>query len=184
MRNLLMTMLIFSGLTAVASGLIVNGAVAAETAPGVSTLLNKANAMNYEEIELAKLARDKAGDNQALMTFAKTIESDHKANEDAVAALSRQKNVTLTGTPASIDQKYKRMESLNGAEFNRAFLRDSVKDHSEALAFFEADKTKFRNDPNIYRYVEETIPVLRSHLEMARNLEHESSQWSQQSHGS
>ena len=176
MRNLLITTLIFSSLTAIASGLIVNGAVAAETALGVSTLLNKANAMNYEEIELAKLARDKAGDNQALKTFAKTLESDHKANEDAVTVLSRQENVALSGTPASIDLKYKRMESLNGADFNRAFLNDAVKDHSEALAFFEADKTKFRNDPNVYRYVEETIPVIRSHLQMARTLEHESSQ--------
>jgi putative membrane protein len=174
MRNQLITTVIFNGLTVIASGLIVNGAGAAETAPGVSRLLNKANAMNYEEIELAKLARDKASDNQALKTFAQTLESDHKANEDAVTTLSRQENVTLNGTPASIEVKYKRMESLDGADFNRAFLRDSVKDHSEALAFFEADKRKFRNDPNIYRYVEETIPVLRSHLEMARTLEDES----------
>ena len=142
MRNQLITTLIFSGLTAMASGFIVNGAVAAEKPVGVSPLLNKANAMNYEEIELAKLARDKAGDNQALITFAKTLESDHKANEDSVTALSRQENITLNGTPASIDQKYKRMESLNGAEFNRAFLNDAVKDQSEALVFFEADKTK------------------------------------------
>ena len=176
MRKLIITALLTGGLTVIVPGLIVNSATAAEPAPGVSTLLNKANAMNYEEIELAKLARDKAGDNQALKTFAKTLESDHKANEDAVTALSRQENVALSGTPASIDQKYKRMESLNGADFNRAFLNDAVKDHSEALAFFEADKTKFSNDPNVYRYVEETIPVLRSHLEMARTLEHEPNQ--------
>jgi putative membrane protein len=135
--------------------------------------------MNYEEIELAKLARDKAGDNQALKTFAQTLESDHKANEDSVTTLSRQENVTLSGTPASIDLKYKRMESLNGADFNRAFLEDAVKDHSEALAFFEADKTKVRNDPDVYHYVEETIPVLRAHLQMARALEQDPDQRSQ-----
>ena len=40
----------------------------------VSRLLNKANSINYEEIEMAKLASDKAGDNQALLTFAKTMQ--------------------------------------------------------------------------------------------------------------
>ncbi|MBV8359014.1 MAG: DUF4142 domain-containing protein [Deltaproteobacteria bacterium] len=176
MRKLIVTALLTGGLTVIVPGLIVNSATAAEPAPGVSTLLNKANAMNYEEIELAKLARDKAGDNQALKTFAKTLESDHKTNEDSVTELSRQENVTLKGTPASIDLKYKKMEDLKGADFSRAFLKDAVKGHSEALAFFEADKAKFRNDPNVNHYVEQTIPVIRSHLEMAKNLEQQLSQ--------
>jgi putative membrane protein len=171
MRSPLMPALILSGLTFIVSGFVAESAVAVETESSVSTLLNKANAMNYEEIQLAKLAHDKDSDNQAMMTLAKTFESDHKANEDAVAALSREKNIALSGTPASIEVKYKRMKSLNGAEFNQAFLTDAVKDHSKALAFFEADQTKFRNDPSVYRYIQETIPVLRSHLQLAQNME-------------
>jgi predicted outer membrane protein len=170
MRSPLMPTLILSGLTFIGSGFIADSAVAVETESGVSTLLNKANAMNYEEIELAKLARDKAGDNQAMTTFAKTLECDHKANEDAVTALSREKDIALSGTPASIEVKYKRMKSLNGTDFDRAFLSDAIKDHSEALAFFESDERQFRNDPSVYRYVQETIPVLRSHHQMARNM--------------
>ncbi len=186
MRRPLMPALILSGLTLIASGFIVNSAAAAETetGSGLSRLLNKANAMNYEEIKLAKLARDKDGDNQAMMTFAKTLEGDHKANEDAVTALSREKNVTLNGTPASIEQKYKRMENLNGTDFNRAFLSDAVKDHSQALAFFKASAAQFRNDPQVYRYVEETIPVIRAHLEIAQSMEHGLGQPTQQSRAS
>jgi putative membrane protein len=172
MRSPLMLTLILSGLTLIASGFIVKSAAAAETGSGVSRLLNKANAMNYEEIKLAKLACDKDDDNQAMMTFAKTLEGDHQVNEDAVTALSREKNIALNGTPASIEQKYKRMENLNGTEFNRAFLSDAVKDHSRALAFFEANEAQFRHDPQVYRYVEETIPVLRAHLQIAQSMEH------------
>ena len=63
-----------------------------------ASLLNKANQMNYEEIETAKLAHEKAGDNQALLTYADTIKGDHEANEESVSALSRQKSVKLEGT--------------------------------------------------------------------------------------
>lgn len=84
--------LILGGIATVAVGAFVPGsAVAQESNASVSRLLNKANAINYEEIEMSKLASDKAGDNQALLTFAKTMKGDHQANEDAVTALSRQK---------------------------------------------------------------------------------------------
>jgi predicted outer membrane protein len=98
---------------------------------------------------MAKLAKDRAGDNQAMLTLAKTMQDDHQANEDAVAALSRQKNVIIEGTPASIDEKYKHMENLKGAQFNEAFLKDAVADHSKALRFFENEKGQFRSDPDV-----------------------------------
>lgn len=166
--------LILGGIATVAVGAFVPGsAIAQEPDSGVSRLLNKANAMNYEEIEMAKLARDKAGDNQALLTFAKTVQGDHQANEDAVTALSREKNVKINGTPGWIDQQEKRFENLNGGAFNEAFLNDAIEDHSKALHFFEDEKGKFRSDPDVYLYVQETIPVIRAHLEMARNMKQE-----------
>jgi predicted outer membrane protein len=64
-------------------------------AQDAASLLNKANQINYEEIETAKLAHEKAGDNQALLTYADTIKGDHEANEESVSALSRQKSVKL-----------------------------------------------------------------------------------------
>lgn len=166
--------LLFGGIATIAMGTLVpTEASAQESDPAVSTLLNKANAMNYEEIEMAKLARDKAGDNQALLTFAKTLQDDHQANEDAVTALSRQKDVKIQGTPASIDQKQKQMDNLNGAQFDQVFLSDEIADHTRALRFFESERSKFRGDRDVNLYVAETIPVLRAHLDMARSIEHE-----------
>jgi putative membrane protein len=166
--------LILGGIATVAIGMFVpGGAFAQEAGGGVARLLNKANSINYEEIEMAKLARDKAGDNQALLTLAKTMQGDHQANEDAVTALSTQKNVKIQGTPGSIDQREKQMENLSGAQFNEAFLTEAVEGHSRALRFFEGEKGKFHSDPDVNIYVEETIPVIRAHLEMARSLKAE-----------
>src|SRR5215472_6716788 len=80
-----------------ASTLAIGLIAASARAADVSALLNKANAINYEEVQAAKTATSKAGDNQALLTFAATVKGDHEANEDAVSALARQKNVKLEG---------------------------------------------------------------------------------------
>jgi putative membrane protein len=161
--------LILGGIATVAVGAFVPGSAIAQDA-GVSRLLNKANSINYEEIEMAKLASDKAGDNQALLTLTKTLKGDHQANEDAVTALSRAKNVKIEGTPGSIGEHERQMENLSGGAFNEAFLTEAVQGHAKALQFFESEKGKFRSDPDVYLYVEETIPVVRAHLEMARAM--------------
>ena len=170
----LMPGLVFCGIATISAGAFAaDTAVPQEPNPSISTLLNKANVINYEEIQMAKVARDKAGDNQPLLTFADTLQADHKANEDAVSALARQTSVKIEGTPSSVDQKEKQMEALKGGQFDQAFLRDEVADHTKALQFFEAEKAKFRGDPDVNLYVQETIPVIRAHLEMARSLEQE-----------
>ena len=144
---------------------------AATTNSGIARLLNKANAINYEEIQMAKMAQDKAGDNQALLTFAKTMQADHQANEDAVTALSNQKNVKINPTPASMRQKVEQMQNLKGAQFNGAMINAEVQDHQKALKFFEGERGRFSSDPHVALYVDETIPVLRAHLQMAKALQ-------------
>lgn len=175
----LMPALIFGGIATVAIGSFVPGAMAADSDssnagtadPAVAQLLNKANAINYEEIQMAKTAQNKAGDNQALLTFAKTMQADHQANEDAVSALANQKNVKINPTPAEMSNKIHQMEDLKGAQFDSALLNGEVRDHEKALRYFEGEKGKFHSDPNVALYVEETIPVLRAHLQMARALQ-------------
>ena len=61
----------------------------------VTSLLNMANQMNNQEEANAKELRSKAGDNQALVTMADTLSQDHKANQVALEALAKQKNITL-----------------------------------------------------------------------------------------
>ena len=134
-----------------------------------ASLLNKANQINYEEIETAKMAHEKAGDNQALMTYADTIKGDHEANEESVSALSRQKSVKLEGTNSQKVDKSP-LKDLKGGAFNEAYLSDQVMGHKEALSAFENARGQFKGDPDMDLYVEQTVPVLQAHLKMAQNL--------------
>ena len=140
-------------------------------AANIGQLLNQANVMNYDEIQAAKTAKDKAGDNQSLTTYAETLKGDHEANQEAVKALSSQKNVKLESVPSEVDQKVKALDKLDGGAFNTAFLRDEVIDHEKALSSFKSARSKFKEDPDVELYIDQTIPILKAHLEMAKNLE-------------
>ncbi|MFZ1886518.1 MAG: DUF4142 domain-containing protein [Candidatus Binataceae bacterium] len=141
------------------------------SAQELSRLLNKANEMNYEEVSTAKIAKDKAGDNQAMMTYAETIRGDHEANEDAASALARQRNIKFEGTDASKGEKSK-LNDFNGGDFNQAYLDDQIAGHKAALSTFKAAEHNFKGDPNVELYIQQTLPILQAHLAMAENLKH------------
>jgi predicted outer membrane protein len=153
----------------IGAGALALAFVGSAWAQDAATLLNKANQMNYEETETAKWAHDKAGDNQALMTYADTIKGDHEANEEAVSALSRQKSIKLDGTNSDkID--HSPMKDMKGGAFNEAYLTDQVNGHKEALSTFKSAQGQFKGDPDMELYIQQTLPVLQAHLKMAENL--------------
>ena len=143
--------------------------IAFAQSPSAASLLNKANQMNNQEEDDAKELRSKAGDNQALVSMADTLTQDHKANEAAVEALAKQKNITLDSYEPNKAEEDK-LDNLNGAQFNEAFLNANVRDHKNALAEFKEARASLGSDPDMKVYIDQTIPVLESHLKMAENL--------------
>ncbi|HEY1852383.1 MAG TPA: DUF4142 domain-containing protein [Candidatus Binataceae bacterium] len=137
----------------------------------VTSLLNMANQMNNQEEANAKEVRSKAGDNQALVTMADTLSQDHKANQVALEALAKQKNITLDAYKPSPGQE--RMDNLKGARFDHAFLKMDVRDHKQALSEFKEARANLSGDPDVKVYIDQTIPVLETHLKMAESLRHD-----------
>jgi len=154
-----------------ASSKATSSKASSSTAPaGLDEFLNKADMMNNEEEKAAKVARSKAGDNQALITLADTLNGDHKANEEAVKALSRQKNVKLESKSSEAKKPTNDLNKLKGAEFNNAFLDEQVKDHQQAISDFQKAQDQFSSDKDVSVYISETLPVLEAHMKMAQNL--------------
>jgi len=138
----------------------------------VASLLNMANQMNNSEQADAKELRSKAGDNQALISMADTLTQDHAANQTALEALAKQKNITLDAYKPDTEEA-NRMDNLKGAQFNAAFLKMDVRDHKDALSAFKEAKVSMADDADVKVYIDQTIPVLESHLKMAENLRHD-----------
>jgi putative membrane protein len=134
-------------------------------------VLNRANQMNQEEQNMMSLAQNKAGDNQALKTMAVTISADHKANQQALEALAKQENVDLKNTENN-SPAYNRLKNLNGAAFNQAFLNDQIRDHEQALRLFQ-DARNQAQSRGMRVYLGQTIPILRAHLQMAKNMKND-----------
>ncbi|MBV8774403.1 MAG: DUF4142 domain-containing protein [Deltaproteobacteria bacterium] len=132
------------------------------------SLLNKASQINQSEEDMANMLSNKAGDNVALSTLATTLKDDHEANQSAVKSLADKQNITLKSYQPD-DALKKKMDNLNGAAFYSAFLSHEAMDHREALRTFQSARDLTSNR-DMKLYVDETIPVLKAHLEMVENV--------------
>jgi putative membrane protein len=62
-----------------------------------------------------------------------------------------------------------RLTQMNGAAFDRAFMRQVVKDHEQAVSLFEAE-AKHGQDKDLKDFAKKALPTLKDHLKMARDL--------------
>lgn len=133
-----------------------------------ASLLNKASQINQSEEDMADMLNNKAGNNLAMSTLATTLKDDHEANQSAVKSLANEANITLKSYEPNQALKNK-LDNLNGTAFNKAFLDHELADHREALRTFE-DARNQTDNRDMKLYIDETIPVLKSHLEMIENV--------------
>ena len=134
-----------------------------------ASLLNQATQINKSEEDMAGMLNNKAGDNLALTTLAKTLKADHQTNQAAVKSLADQQNITLKSYQP--DQALKnKMDNLNGRAFDKAFLDHEAMDHRQALDTFQNARNE-TNNHEVRTYIDETIPVLKAHLKMVENLQ-------------
>lgn len=122
------------------------------------------------EVELGKLALDKAQDAK-VKEFGKRMVDDHgKANEE-VKRIAASKNVTL---PTEMTREHKRaLDSLSkksGADFDRAYMDDMVDDHEKDVKDFRS-MAKNAKDSDVKSFASSTLPTLEQHLQMAKSAE-------------
>lgn len=124
---------------------------------------------NMAEVEVARLAADKASSAE-IRKFAQRLAEDHTKAGKELEKLASDKNVTL---PKQLDKKHQematRLSKLRGAEFDRAFAEDMVKDHKHDIAMFE-HIAKDGKDKDVKAWAEKTLPTLKEHLKMAQEL--------------
>lgn len=122
---------------------------------------------NLAEIELGKLAQQKAqGD--AVKSFGQTLVTDHGSANQQATSVAQQMNVTPPSEPNRKQKKeYQRLSKLSGDKFDRAFARQMVTDHKKDIRAFEREAKK--NDA-AGQFAKDTLPTLRKHLETAQSL--------------
>jgi len=123
------------------------------------------------EVELGRLATEKASSNDVKM-FGQRMVDDHSKANDELKMLAQSKSITL---PAAADAKHKathdRLAKLSGAAFDRAYAQAMLADHRQAVASFKKE-SQSGNDPDLKAFATKTLPTLQDHLKMAEDINH------------
>jgi putative membrane protein len=120
------------------------------------------------EVELGRLALQRAGD-PSVRAFGQKMVTDHTAANAELKGVAARKNLTLPGEMSS-DQKsmVEKLSKLNGAEFDKEYMSDMVKDHETDVKDFQTQAND-GTDPEIKSFASKTLPILQGHLQMARD---------------
>jgi putative membrane protein len=95
---------------------------------------------------------------------------DHSKANDELKSIAASKGITLpTSLSAKEQATYDRLTKLSGAEFDRAYMKDMVEDHVKDVAMFEKE-AKNGKDADVKAFADKTLPTLREHLQMARDV--------------
>lgn len=121
------------------------------------------------EVELGRVATQQ-GSSDAVKQFGQRMVDDHsKANEELMT-LASSKGMTL---PTTLDEKHRahvtKLSAMSGAEFDRAYAKEMLSDHTKDVAAFEKQSTR-GSDPDLKAFATRTLPTLQEHLQMARAL--------------
>ena len=131
--------------------------------------MDKAAQGGMAEVELGQLAQQNA-QNADVKAFAQRMVTDHSKANDQLKQLASQQGVSLPTTLDAKDQATKdKLSKLHGAEFDKAYMQDMVKDHKKDVAEFKHEANMAKT-PALKDWASQTLPTLESHLQEAEKV--------------
>ena len=121
------------------------------------------------EVELGKLATEKASSDE-VKKFGQRMVDDHTKAADQLKEIASSKGIQVPTKLSAKDQMTKdRLSKLSGEQFDKAYMNDMVKDHTQDVAEFKHESTS-GTDPDIKNFASTTLPTLQDHLKQAKEL--------------
>jgi putative membrane protein len=133
------------------------------------TFASKAGMGGLAEVQLGNLAM-KNGSNADVKTFAQRMITDHSRANQELQQLATLKGLALpTELAGEHKEAFDHLSTLNGAEFDKAYMQHMVEDHEKDVAEFEKASTSV-SDPELKDWAQRTLPTLRDHLTQAKAI--------------
>lgn len=139
-----------------------------DQADKAQSFASQASAAGLAEIDAAKLALQKS-QSADVKTFAQHIIDDHTKANTELKALAEQKHLKLADSPALTDQAKEKVLDVRAESFDAAYANNQVKAHEKAVKLFGEAADKL-SDTDLQQFARVTLPVLKQHLQMAREL--------------
>jgi putative membrane protein len=122
------------------------------------------------EIELGQIALKNTQD-EGVRKYAQRMVKDHGAADKKLKAIAAKENLQL---PQSLDAEHEslkmKLQSLKGADFDRAYMSAMAKGHDKAVALFESVSQQPQMSGELKQFAASTLPTLEQHQEMAHSL--------------
>lgn len=143
-----------------------SGAKAADTSTSLSAadreFMRKAAEGGMKEVEMGRMA-DQMGKSAEVKSFGKRMVTDHSRANNELMALAQKKGVKLSN-------KAPKMAKMGGANFDKEYMADMVKDHEKDLSEFQREASG-GSDPDLKAFAAKTSKMIQKHLELAKNTE-------------
>jgi putative membrane protein len=131
--------------------------------------MTKAAMMDMAEIQTGRLAVSQ-GASESVRQFGQRMIDDHTRTSQQLMQMA---SAAGFAPPQTLDAKHQaaadKLSRLTGAEFDRAYMKQMVKDHQEAVSLYQRQSTRGAM-PDLRSFASATLPALQEHLTMARSM--------------
>jgi putative membrane protein len=121
------------------------------------------------EVQLGQLALQKST-NDEVKQFAQKMVDDHTKMGDQMKTVAQQIGVKIPDGPSKKDKEtIAKLQALNGDDFDKAYMKDMVKDHKADLNDFKMEASGGSN-PAVKDAASQGSQVISQHLQMAEQI--------------
>jgi putative membrane protein len=139
---------------------------------GDRAFVMEAAAGGMAEVELGRMAGEKASSDQ-VKQFGRMMVTDHsKANQELAKIAADIQLMAPHALKPEHQEAVDRLSKLSGDAFDRAYIQLMVKDHKKDVALFKRQASS-ADHPDIRQFASATLPTLERHYERAQQLQQE-----------
>jgi putative membrane protein len=135
-------------------------------APADRKFLEEAAVDGMAEVELGRLAQQKAS-SDSVKKFGARMAADHAKANAELKALMPTRNVPI---PNGLDKKHQKqideLDKMSPMRFDHEYMEQMVSDHKKDVEEFK-QQAQSAKDPAIKAFAAKTLPTLESHLKQA-----------------
>ncbi len=152
----------------------INAVPAGQTSPEDRIFLKDALQGGIAEVQLGQLALQKSS-NADVKQFAQRMVDDHTKMGDQLKPIAQQIGVKIPDGPSKKDKAtIAKLQALNGDDFDKAYMKDMVKDHKDDLTDFRSEADQGSNLA-VKNAANQGAGIISQHLQMAEQINQKTS---------
>lgn len=124
------------------------------------------------EVEIGKLAQQKATNNE-VKAFGSMMVHDHTMANMDLKEIAKRRRITLPDSIGAEEKQLKaELEKLSGQAFDEAYVSAMVKDHQKDIEAFEDARKKVKY-PEMTNLIDKSLPMLKKHFAIIQKIQQE-----------